>query len=209
MPGELTEKDIPTVSPAVASVSHTLARKYRQFVEANDIAQDLYEWMWKHQKTVLSFIDRQDEKELRQGLKGLQKTLYREGDKMCRKIKANVTGYKLSDEFFYTKNLIETLLLARANDGQMTENSMSDQVKRSKPPNEGGDLTAMLLDLEEAMEVLEPGALYLLEQSVVDGVTHAELAKEHDVSRQAIDARLGRIYDKIIDSLGGHSPYRR
>lgn len=208
MPGELTEDDLPMLKPVVSSAAHGLARKYRQFAEASDIAQDLYEWMWKHQKTVLSFIDRQDEKELKQGLKGLQKTLYREGDKICRKIKANVTGYRVSDEFFYTKTLLENLIVARANSGKMDDHMVMDNVKRSKSMAEGGDLAAMLMDLEEAMEVLEPGALHLLERAVVDGESHADLAAEFDVSRQAIESRLGRIYDKLIDALGGDSPYR-
>lgn len=204
----LDDADVSTIKPIIGAVAGALARKYGKFVELADVAQELWVWCFTKPARVTQFIDREDEGLRKAGFKGLQKSLYREGDRYCRKTKASKTGYRASDEFFYTKGLIEALLVARANDGKLLDRGVDTGVKTGKSLAEGGDVQAMIFDIEVALDDLDDETIVLLEQHVVEGIASADLAAERGVSRQAIDQRINRAFDKMIYRLGGESPWK-
>ena len=211
MPGSkavfFDDNDVKTIRPVVAAVGLALARKYGKFVELPDIAQELWVWCLSKPSRVIEFIDRDDEGLRRAGMKGLQKSLYREGDRYCRRTKASRTGYKQSDEFFYSKGLIEALLIARATNGKLLDRGVETGVRGDKSLAEGGDVQAMIFDINVAVADLDDDTALLLEQHVVEGVASADLAAARGVSRQAIDQRINRTFDKMIARLGGESPW--
>lgn len=208
MPGsyDYTKDEMDLIRSVIGPSAHALGRKYHKFCEAQDIAQELWIWALKHPKVVLQFIDREGD-ELKSGLKGLGKTLYREGDRYCRKEKAALSGYRVSDEYFYSKALIDSLIEADANEGKMLVNQVNDQVRRTKPASEGGDVHAMIADVKRALKVLDPSTEAMLQYHVVDKMSSQQIGDIFEISRQAVDQRIARAYEKMIESLGGHNPW--
>lgn len=208
MPGsyDYTKDEMDLIRSVIGPSAHALSRKYHKFCEAQDIAQELWIWALKHPKVVLQFIDREGD-ELKSGLKGLGKTFYREGDRYCRKEKAALSGYRVSDEYFYSKALIDSLIEADANEGKMLVNQVNDQVRRTKPASEGGDVHAMIADVKRALKALDPSTEAMLQYHVVDKMSSQQIGDIFDISRQAVDQRIARAYEKMIESLGGHSPW--
>lgn len=204
---ELTDDHMDTLRPIVANVAHALARKYNRFMEAADIAQELWLWCLTRPSKVTMYLDREEPGERRAGAKAVQKSLYRAGDRLCRKEKAARSGYRVSDEFFYSKALIEALLIAKYNDGKLMERGVDTNVRVSKSLAEGGDVQAMIVDLEIALDGLSDDTRDMLVEHVVRGVSTTDLAEQLGVSRQAVDQRMTRAMDKMVDSLGGPSPY--
>lgn len=205
--GVFEDDHMDLIRSVIGPTAHALGRKYHKFCEAQDIGQELWIWAIKHPKVVLSFIDREGE-ELKSGLKGLGKTFYREGDRYCRKEKAALSGYRVSDEYFYTKELIDSLIEADANDGKLLVQQVNDQVRRTKPASEGGEVMAMIADVKRALKTLEPTTEAMLQYHVVDKMSSQKIGEIFDISRQAVDQRLARAYEKMIESLGGRNPWR-
>ena len=206
MPGEYTDEEMDLIKGVIGPTAHALGRKYHKFCEAADIRQELWIWALKKPQVVLQFIDREGD-ELKSGLKGLGKTLYREGDRYCRREKAAQSGYKTSDEYFYTKHLIDALIEADANNGVMVVNQVNEEVKRHKPASEGGDVMAMIADVKRALKALDPSTEAMLQYHVVDKMSSESIGQAFGISRQAVDQRISRAYERMIESLGGHSPW--
>lgn len=204
---DYTDEQFGLIKSVVGPTAHALSRKYHRWVEARDISQEMWVWALKHPKRVLPYIDREDEKELKSGLKALGKALYREGDKYCRKEKAALSGYKVTDEYFYTKQLVEELIRADANGGKMLENAVDVRVKRTKSAAEGNDVAAMIADIKSALRTLDPDTETMVSLQVVEGWSSAKIGQVHGISRQAVDQRIERAFEKMIDALGGKSPW--
>ncbi len=211
MPGsyEYTDEQMKLIRSVIGPTAHALSRKYHRWAEAQDVAQEMWVWVMKHPKRVLPFIEREDDRELKSGLKGLGKSLYREGDRFCRKEKAAQSGYRVTDEYFYTRQLVEELIKADANGGKLLEQAVPDdvRVKRTKSQAEGGDIMAMIADVKAALRTLDPETETMIELYVVEGWSTAKIGDLHGISRQAVDQRLDRAYEKMIDALGGKSPW--
>jgi RNA polymerase sigma factor (sigma-70 family) len=206
----LTVDQMGVLTPIVASVSHRLARKYRAYLEACDIQQELWIWMMARDKRWRPLVecDPEDRDALRRETAFLDRNLYRRGDVICRAEKARVSGYRHSDEFFYSSGLIIALLQAEANGGKMVAEQTTDKVRRTRSLAEGNEMEAMLSDLRAALATLSPEQRSLLDQRFVEERTQQAVADDLGVSRQAAEQRINRIMDKLIDSLGGPSPYR-
>ena len=196
--------DIDTVASVVA---HRLARKYRPWAEAADVRQDLWVWLLSKRKRLAPLLDAENEDVYKRELKYLERNLYRAGDIMCRQDKAKRSGYKASDEYFYSSSLVAALIEAHCNGGVMVQEQSSARVKRTRTLSEGMEIESMLADVTAALAALEPDQQSLLISLYGEGVPSKDLADQRGVTRQAVEQRASRLIDKIIDELGGVSPY--
>ena len=195
------------LSHVIAGPSHNLARKYRNFMEMVDIRQELWLWCVRHPGETRELLDtEEEEKKSAQTL--FRRGLYLYGDKICRREKAKQSGYRPSDEFMYTRQLLELLMEAKFNDAEPVFAATDERVKRNASVAEGGNVVAMMADLNRALASLDEPRRNLITLACGAGMPTRDLAAQLGVTRQAIEARVDRIITKMIDVLGGPvSPY--
>lgn len=191
----------------VTGSANTIARDFRGFVSAEDIAQEMWIWVIKHRDKVEEWLVREDKAERSKGTKALFKTLLRLGHVYARKEKAKTSGYHPRDEYFYTRTLIVALIEAIYNEGVFQVNIVDDTPRRSKLDSEGNDLLAMLADVQIALDSLEENQKALIASVYGLGVSTSEIAEQEGVTRQAVDNRVNRVLDRLIKELGGEYPY--
>lgn len=177
-------------------------------MEATDIGQNLWLWLLsKPRKRLHPVLNVEDQDKQKKEIDYFERNLYMAGDIMCRKEKAQVSGYRHTDEYFYSQSLIVALLEARENDGVMPTDSVSSKVRRTRSLAEGRELETMLADLDRALASLDPDQYEFLVNLYGKGMTSRDLAELNGVTRQAVEARASRLIEKMIDLLGGVSPY--
>lgn len=206
--GKMTAEDYEVLEPIVAVTSHKLARRFRDYTSASDISQEMWAWLLGNKKRYRFAVECEEEEQKLQ-LKFLEKNLARFGERWCRQEKAKVSGYRWTDEYFYTEATLAALIEVRQNGLASMADKPQDQIKRKRLLNEGNELEAMKADLESALLVLKPEEKALVLRMHGEKLSASELAVELGVSRQAVDSRVKRIMEKMIESLGGPSPYRR
>jgi len=191
----------------IGGASHSLAREFHGYTTASDISQEMWVWVLKHENKIIEWLDREDKIEWARGMKALSKTLTRMGAVYCRKEKASRCGYRVGDEYFYTRTLVIALLVARENDGKLVANVVDDTPRKAKLDSEGNDLLAMLADLELALGSLDDEQRDLVISVCGRDLSPAAVALEQEVTRQAIENRVNRALDRMIRELGGEYPY--
>lgn len=202
-----TRSEYQYMSHVIAGPSHNLARKYRNFMEMVDIRQELWLWCVRHQRETRELIDaEEEEKKHAQAL--FRRGLYLYGDKICRREKAKQSGYRASDEFTYSRQLLELLMGAKFNDAEPVFAVTDERVKRNASLAEGGNVVAMMADLNRALASLSEPRRHLITLACGAGIPTRDLAAQLGVTRQAIEARVDRIITKMIEAMGGPvSPY--
>jgi DNA-directed RNA polymerase specialized sigma24 family protein len=205
---DLTDELMEEVGSVVTAVAHALARDFRAYTSAQDISQELWLWVFRHENKVLEYVDREDKDEQNRGLRALHKTMMRLAMVYCRREKAKAVGYLPSDEYFYTRSLVSALIMAVHNEGKMVVNQVSEGTRRAKLASEGNDILAMISDVESALEILDPSQQELLHRVYGEGVDVTVIAAESGVTRQAVDGRVNRALDRMIKELGGEYPYK-
>jgi hypothetical protein len=133
-------------------------------------------------------------------------------EKIARKEKAAKLGYQMGDEFFYDTALIATLLpvaLQFETQGAVLVNQIDDGTPRKPPvPSEGGNVLGMVIDVRAAYELVTEDEQLLLEQRYgKDPLILSDIAIAWNVSDSTIDRRIQVALRKIIDNLGGPSPW--
>ena len=118
----IDEELMSDVQTVISGASHALARDYRLYTPAQDIAQEMWVWCVKHPGKISDYLDREEKSDRLRGMKALNKTLMRLGVAYCRREKAAISGYHPSDEYFYTRSLIGALLEAIWNDSTLVVN---------------------------------------------------------------------------------------
>ena len=103
------EKWVQDVFDIATTVAYSITRNYKGYAEVDDLRQELLEWCLRRSDKVHEWLDVEDKREYRLGIKRLSKTLNRRADRYCRKENAKKLGYTTNDEYFYTPGLIEQL----------------------------------------------------------------------------------------------------
>ena len=91
----------------VAHLGYEFARKFRM-VDADDIRQELWVWFLEHPNKVKAW-EKLDDK---QSVKLIARSLRNAAKDYCQKEKAKIAGYRVEDNYYYDKNVLELLLPA-------------------------------------------------------------------------------------------------
>ena len=158
---------------------------------------------------MLGWLDNtQDELDQRRGWKATVKTLHRQADRLCRAEKARRIGYETRDEAYYPKSMVELLL---PHIWDITDDIGQQHDEGPKPPSnpsEGGNRLASLFDVQRAVSKLDEQDRELVELRFRDEIILDDLASHFECSRTTIDRRIERVLDKIVELLGGESPWQ-
>jgi RNA polymerase sigma factor (sigma-70 family) len=204
----------PSVPDIVASVSNSIFRRFRAYVERDDVKQECYSWYFsraEHFNTLLS-----DENTVQRVIneKRMAWQMRRHCERYARKEKANKSGYKIGDESFYDTVTLAQLLphvIASIVDNTVLEaaqNLINDgQPKRQSAPAEGGNLLAILIDIKKAYLKLDIEDKDILIKRYHENLTLQEMAEYLQCAVSTADRRCTSSLRKLLNNLGGESPY--
>ena len=194
--------------------STTIYRRFIGYVEYKDLVQELNIYVLQRPKLEedldQSYTVSKDE--TKWVARKIMARFRRHIEKYSRKETAVKVGYSTGDEFFYdTGNIASILPIALQFDVQgvtLIDKVDDGQPKKSPAPNEGGNLLAMAIDVKSAVELLDKDEQYIIDLRYgASPMTLSEIAKELGLSDSTVDRRVQKILRKIIDHLGGPTPW--
>lgn len=186
---------------AVASEYH---RKFN--IDAEDIRQILYQWFVEHPNKLDTWeaIGDKDAKNL------IYRSLRNQALDYCQAWKAKSGGYETSDLFYYEGDMVEALLPSVIR-GEMNITQKLDLAGGGRPsaPSEGGNLMAMMIEIDAGYWKLPKDDRKLLFLRYAEVMDFGEIATEMDLgSEDTARMRNKRAIRKLINKIGGFKPYR-
>jgi len=201
--------DVTELAAVAAAPVH---RTFSKYIDFDDLKQSACEFAVRRKRKVIEYLDREDKQERRQGETALITMLRRHCERVARKEKADAIGYRIEDEYFYRPAMVENLIKVWGSGdidsaGQVFDPADMGQKRKTKVASEGNDLLAMIADIDAAMKSLDPRTYGILYLRLVDEMKLAEIAKEWEITPQRVDQIAHRGIRKVIEYLGGGSPY--
>ena len=191
-----------TYSGVVAAIAYEYSRKYHM-CDADDIRQELWIWFLEHPNKVKTW----EQLEGKQSIKLIARSLRNAAKDYCQKEKARAVGYKVEDNYYYDREIVEALLPAVLR-GDRVAPAMNDLgfTNSKKVASEGGNWFAMMADIERGLARLTHEQLTIIYLRFGDGCDNVTLAKELDISEDASRMRVNRAVNNLLNYLGGQRP---
>lgn len=188
----------------VVSVAAEYHKKY-DMVELDDIKQELYGWFLEHPKKLDEWeaIGKKDAKNL------IYRSLRNQALDYCQKWKAKSIGYEVSDLFYYEPEMVEALLPSVLRE-EFTVMPVLNLGKTGRPPapSEGGNLMAMMVEINDAYFKLSTEDKTVLFYKYAESLDYAAIATEMKLgSEDAARMRHNRAIKKLITRIGGFKPF--
>ena len=189
------------VVDAVASEYHN---KFN--LETEDIRQSLYQWFVEHPNKLDTWeaIGEKDAKNL------IYRSLRNQALDYCQHWKAKSGGYETSDLFFYEADMVEALLPSVLR-GEINLTQKLDLAGGGRPsaPSEGGNLMAMMIEIDAGFWKLHKEDRKLLFLRYAEAMDFGDISKEMELaSEDTARMRHKRAIRKLINKIGGFKPYR-
>lgn len=205
----------PAISDIIFSVATSIHRRYRQFVERDDVKQECYAWYYSRVEHFNILLSEENSIQRVINEKRIAWQMKRHAERYARKEKATKSGYKLTDEAFYDTVVIAQILphvIASVIDNTVLEqaqNLINDgQPKKQSAPAEGGNLLATLIDIKKAYLKLDVVDKDILIKRYHENLTLQELASYLECAVSTADRRCQNSLRKLQNNLGGESPYQ-
>jgi RNA polymerase sigma factor (sigma-70 family) len=186
----------------VGAIAYEFSRKFHM-CDTDDIRQELWVWFLEHPNKVKVW----EELDGKQSTKLVARSLRNAAKDYCQREKARSAGYKVDDNYYYDREVVELLLPAvlrkDLNAPAMTELGFN---KAKKVASEGGNWFAMMADIERALARLTQEQLTIVYLRFGDGCDNASLAIELSISEDASRMRVNRAINNLLNFLGGSRP---
>ena len=199
----MVKRFIEEYNGVVASVAYEFSRKYRM-VETDDLRQELWVWFLTHPNKVKYWHKEYNSKE---STKLVARSLRNAAKDYCQKVKAKSSGYRVEDNYYYDKNMLESLLPAVLTGDReapaMNDLSMSN-VK--KVASEGNNWPALCSDIEKAISKLAKEQQDIIHLRYASGLELGAIASELSISQDAVRMRVNRALKNMLNYLGGNYP---
>lgn len=205
----------PAIYDIVPSVANTVFKRYKQFVERDDLKQELLKWALTRADYINEQLGEPDTEKRRhnEGRVGYQ--MQRVAERYARKEKAARSGYQLGDEAYYETATLAQLLpfvIASVIDGTVLEQAQEmirdGQPKGSSSPAEGGTLLATLIDIKKAYVAMEAEDQKVLVLRYHESCTLEQIAAILECGKSSADRRCNHALRELNNKLGGASPYK-
>jgi RNA polymerase sigma factor (sigma-70 family) len=204
----------PTLYNLVPSVSYVISRKFKGWVETDDIKQECYLWAIGRGQQFTDLLNEPEPNKREQNEKRIAWQMRRMGERFARKQKAAKAGYHTSDEAYYDTTTIAQLIpfvIASVVDGTVLEQAqemINDGTPRKQStPAEGGNLLAVLIDIKKAFIKLEQEDKTILQMRYHDNFTLQQIAQYLECATSTADRRCTSALRRLQDKLGGESPW--
>jgi len=208
-----------TIHPAIpdiaSSVTTTICRRFRGYVDREDIVQECYSWYLSRTEHLDNLLNEENTVQRVINEKRIAWQMRRHCERYARKEKAIRSGYKPGDEAFYDTVVIAQLLphvIASVVDNTVLEqaqNLINDgQPKKQSAPAEGGNLLATLIDIKKAYLKLDVMDKDILIKRYHENLTLQELATYLECATSTADRRCQNSLRRLQNNLGGESPYQ-
>ena len=188
----------------VGAIAYEFSRKFHM-CDADDIRQELWIWFLEHPNKVKVW----EALDGKQSTKLIARSLRNAAKDYCQREKAHAVGYKVEDNYYYDREVVELLLPAVIR-GDLVAPSMIDLgfVANKKVASEGGNWFAMMADIERSLRRLTQEQLSIIYLRFGDGCDNLTLATELAISEDAARMRVNRALNNLLNFLGGSRPRR-
>jgi DNA-directed RNA polymerase specialized sigma24 family protein len=188
----------------VDSVASEYQLKFK--IEIKDIRQNLYQWFVEHPNKldIWEAIGEKDAKNL------IYRSLRNQALDYCQAWKAKTGGYETSDLFFYQADMIEALLPSvLRGEINLAHKLNLGGTARPSAPSEGGNLMAMMIEIDAGFWKLGKEDRKLLFLRYSETMDFQAIADEMKLpSEDTARMRNKRAIKKLINKIGGFKPYR-
>ena len=204
----------PAFFEIVPSVATSIARRYRQWIEKEDIVQECYSWAMGRAEHYAELLNEENKLQRTINEKRIIWQMRRHAERYARKEKAKKSGYQIGDESFYDTLVLAQLLphvISSVVDGTVLEQAQQliddGQPRKPSAPAEGGVLLAMLIDIKKAYLKLDIEDKDILIKRYHENLTLQEMANYLGCAVSTADRRCINSLRKLQNLLGGESPY--
>ena len=189
----------------VDAVASDYSRKFNT-VDYEDIRQSLYQWFLEHPNKLDTWeaIGDKDAKNL------IYRSLRNQALDYCQHWKAKSGGYDVSDLFYYEAGMVEAILPAVLR-GEHGTGGKVDLGRPGTPsaPNEGGNLMAMMIEIDWGFWKLPKEDRQVLFMRHADSMDFSAIASALTLgSDDAARMRHKRAIRKLITRMGGFRPFK-
>ena len=196
------------------SVSVVIIRRYRAWLDRDDVKQECYLWAIKRGQQLTDWLSEPDEEQRLINEKRIAYQMRRHCERYARKEKADKCGYQTSDETFYETTtiaqLLPSIIISVINDSalEQAQTIINDDAPRKSPaPAEGGNMLAILIDIKRAYEKLEQDDKDILRMRYVDDLTLQQIGQYFEVATSTAERRCNSALRKIQNIVGGDNPW--
>ncbi len=205
----------PILNDIVPSVVTLVHRRYRKYVDRDDLTQEAYAWLMTRASYFNGLLEEENEAVRLANQRRIGWQMKRAIERYARKEKATRSGYQTNDESFYDVVTIAQLLpyviasVVNETAIEQAQNLVNDGTPR-KPaaPAEGGNLLATLIDIKKAYELLDEDEKTILRLRYHENYTLQQLSETIECAISTADRRCGNALRKILNFMGGESPYQ-
>jgi DNA-directed RNA polymerase specialized sigma24 family protein len=204
----------PVIYDLVPSVANTIYRRYKSYVEKDDIKQECMAWAMTRANDHNVDLMEPIEERRRHNEQRIAYQMRRVAERYARKEKAAKSGYNTTDEVYYesfTLGQILPFVIASVIDGtvleQVQQMIQDGQPKGKSSPSEGGNLLASLIDIKKGYLQLEVEDQTLLRLRHHENFTLQQIAGHLECAISTADRRCAHSLRRLQEILGGISPW--
>jgi RNA polymerase sigma factor (sigma-70 family) len=205
----------PIVYELAPSVAYAIHRRYKNWVERDDITQECIAWAITRNDYITEQMSVEDPKELEHNQRRIAYQMRRAAERYVRKEKATKSGYQLMDEAYYETLMLGQLLpfvISSIVSGTVLEQAQEmikdGQPRGSSSPAEGGNLLASLIDIKKAYLELDEKDQVALRMRHYDNATLHQIAAFLECAVSTADRRCTNSLRRLQEKLGGETPFR-
>lgn len=189
---------------AVQTAAYGISRRFTDYLQREDVEQHLWEWVLRSPIKVSRWHKDNDPSGFDRLLGAV---LWDEATYLGRKTRAEALGYALGDEFYYTKDMLISLLSDVYNEQAWINgpswNKGQSKVREGKALNEGFGWVATLADVSRGISKLSAEDQHILKATHKDGYTRREYAKAYDLPLSTVSDRHHAAVKRLWTVLGG------
>ena len=204
----------PAFFDLVPTVASSIYRRYRQWVEKDDVVQECYAWAMSRAEHYATLLNEENTIQRTINEKRIVWQMRRNAERYCRKEKAKKSGYQIGDESFYNTIILGQLLphvIASVVDGTVLEQAQEmindGQPRRPSAPAEGGNLLAILIDIKKAYLKLDVTDKDILIKRYHESFTLEQMANYLGCATSTADRKCQSALRRLQNLLGGESPW--